>query len=130
MFKKYWDWSCIYLDRNEQWIKIDFLQNNPLDIQHTYLKNLWNSSLNMAWICAIVFLLMFSKFFKSLAPELISSLGNKKKSLWVISDRYIQCKENGISHLSSNPDQGCLHSTSHKCFWKRHESICSPSSYG
>ena len=38
VFKKYWDQSSIYQDRNEQWVKC-FLQNRPFVIQKKNYSN-------------------------------------------------------------------------------------------
>ena len=48
---------------------------------------------------------------------------------WIFSwDRVLwggMLSGNGIGNLSSNPGQGCLHFTSHQCFWETHQSISS-----
>ena len=84
VFKKYQDWSCIYQDRNEQWMKHSFsLKQFPSHSKHLFQRVFllskcpWNTSFHMVQNCVC-----FNRFShpQILCLRWISSLGNKKKS--------------------------------------------------
>ena len=86
-----------------------FLKRWNLKIMCNFSLEVWSYLLHLA-LCISCLLQQFAWLLSPLLQEVLMAL-------WLSS--------NGIGNLSSNPEQSCLHFTSHYFLWKRYESSSS-----
>ena len=107
MMKTYWDWSCIYLDRKEQWMK-HFLQNIHFGIQDT---------------CSRKFLLvkaLLNSFFDIICSYTIENFFNTLHVLKSLEMNFQVRKQDRIIWSWKSGENGRCCTCTILCFTKKH----------